>query len=143
MSKLLKAIGIIFAAGGALVVFYGMTFSSGLFSYILFFLGLVGMSIGFSLLTAGRGDQELEPPPPTVTEIRCTSPDCDFKEIRNFEEGDYVLKVLDKGCPKCEAEMVIEGIYVVREEEETEKGRFSVPQGQGEGPSPSNKNSVL
>lgn len=138
MSKLLKAIGLVFAAAGAIVVFYGMTFGSDLWSYVLFFLGLVGMSIGFSLLTAG-GDQEMEPPPPTVTEIRCSSPDCDFKEIRDFEEGDYVLKVLDKGCPKCEAEMVIEGIYVVREEEEAEQGRFSVPQGQGEGPPPSNK----
>ncbi|MBS3793658.1 MAG: hypothetical protein KGY80_02065 [Candidatus Thorarchaeota archaeon] len=143
MSKLLKAIGIVFAAAGAIVVFYGMTFGEDLWSYVLFFLGLVGMSIGFSLLTAGRGGEEMEPPPPTVTEIRCSSPDCDFKEIRDFEEGDYVLKVLDKGCPKCEAEMVIEGVYVVREEEEAEKGRFSVPQGQGEGPPPSNKHSMF
>ena len=58
--------------------------------------------------------KEEKPPPPTVTEIRCN--DCDFKEIRDFKKGDYVLKAVEETCPKCQTGMTIEGVYIIREE---------------------------
>jgi hypothetical protein len=86
---------------------------------LMLFLGSVVMVMGFSLLTArGGDDQTIKPPPPTVTEIQCDNTECGFKEIRDFEKGDYVLKVLDMPCPKCQGGLTIQGVYVVREEPE-------------------------
>nr|KXH74270.1 MAG: hypothetical protein AM325_12955 [Candidatus Thorarchaeota archaeon SMTZ1-45] len=67
-------------------------------------------------MTSGRQQKEEKPPPPTVTEIRCSS--CDFKEIRDFQKGDYVLKAVEATCPKCQGAMTIEGVYMVREDTE-------------------------
>ena len=49
-----------------------------------------------------------------MTEIRCGS--CEFKEIRDFMKGDYILKVVEEPCPKCQTKMTIEGVYIIREE---------------------------
>ncbi|MBD3405474.1 MAG: hypothetical protein GF411_04980 [Candidatus Lokiarchaeota archaeon] len=75
--------------------------------------------MGSSLLFAGRGQEEPEPEPPTVTELQCQEQDCDFKEIRDFKKGDFILKEVEQECPKCQGLMMIEGIYIVRKEEET------------------------
>ncbi len=120
MGIISKIIGAAFAGIGAVIVFYGMNADPTL-SLILWFVGLMIMSIGFSLITGGRKQTEQEPPPPTVTEIHCDNPECDFKEIRQFEKDDYVLKPLDAKCPKCSGNMTIEGVYVVREEKEEDK----------------------
>ncbi|TFG28985.1 hypothetical protein EU528_10345 [Candidatus Thorarchaeota archaeon] len=107
-----KLIGIVFAAAGFILLFFGMNDTSGL-SFVYSLLGLITMSFGFALLTAGKPKEE-KPPPPTVTEIRCN--DCDFKEIRDFKKGDYVLKPVEDACPKCQTGMTIEGVYIIREE---------------------------
>ncbi len=107
-----KLIGIALAAVGFVILFFGMSETTAM-SYVYSFLGLLVMSMGFALLTGGKRKEET-PPPPTVTEIRCN--DCDFKEIRDFKKGDYILKTVEEACPKCQTGMTIEGVYVIREE---------------------------
>ncbi len=114
MGVLSKVIGIVFAGIGFIILFYGMG-DTTLLSYVWSFLGLLVMSMGFALLTSGRPKEE-KPPPPTVTEIKCNA--CDFKEIRDFQKGDYILKPVEQTCPKCQSAMTIDGVYVIREEPE-------------------------
>jgi len=108
-----KILGLAFAASGFLILWWGMGVA-GLFSYVWSFIGMFVMAMGFALLTSGRQQKEEKPPPPTVTEIRCNS--CDFKEIRDFQKGDFILKTVETTCPKCQSAMTIEGVYIVREE---------------------------
>jgi len=51
-----------------------------------------------------------------ATTILCQK--CGFKNIRDFERGDYVFKDVDE-CPKCNEKMTIASIY--REAEEKDK----------------------
>jgi hypothetical protein len=122
MGKLSRIIGLIISASGALIIL--TTMNDPAQSYIWLFVGLLIISIGFNLLTAGRQQPQHKPPPPTITEIRCSNKSCDFKEIRNFQKGDYVLKPLDTKCPKCGSSMIIEGVYVVKEEDRKDKSKF-------------------
>ena len=116
MSVLTKVIGSLLTGTGMIVFLLG-TNTVTPYAFIWIIIGLLMMSMGFSLVTAGRGNPERKPPPPTVTEIRCDSKSCDFKEIRNFEKGDYILKPLTARCPKCNSSMTIQGVYMVKEEE--------------------------
>ncbi len=43
-------------------------------------------------------------------------PKCGFKNIREFERGDYIFKEVEE-CPKCEEKMMISSIYREAEEE--------------------------
>jgi hypothetical protein len=108
-----KILGLVFAGAGFIVLWWGMGTTDSL-SLLWSFIGMFVMATGFALLTSGRQQKEEKPPPPTVTEIRCSS--CDFKEIRDFQKGDYVLKAVETTCPKCQSSMTIEGVYIVREE---------------------------
>jgi len=54
--------------------------------------------------------------PKVFTLIQCSS--CDFKNIRDFEKGDYILKATG-ACPKCSGSSFISSIY--REVEEKEE----------------------
>jgi hypothetical protein len=110
-----KLLGLVFAAAGFFIVWWGMGSNDSL-SLLWSFIGMFVMAMGFAMLTAGRQQKEVKPPPPTVTEIRCSS--CDFKEIRDFQKGDYVLKAVEATCPKCQSTMTIEGVFIVREEPE-------------------------
>jgi hypothetical protein len=112
MGIISKILGIVLAAVGFIVLFFGMS-DTTIMAYVYSFLGLLIMSFGFALLTSGKPKEE-KAPPPTVTEIRCN--DCDFKEIRDFKKGDYILKVVEEICPKCQNGMTIEGVYIIREE---------------------------
>ena len=112
MGLISKLIGIALAIVGFILLFFGMNDPS-VMSYVYSLLGLIVMSLGFALLTAGRPKEE-KLPPPTVTEIRCNS--CDFKEIRDFKKGDFILKSVEDACPKCQTGMTIEGVYIIREE---------------------------
>ncbi len=114
MGVVSKILGVALAGVGFVTLFYGMSTADAL-SFLWSFMGLVIMSLGFALITGGR-QAEKKPPPPTVTEIRCGS--CDFKEIRDFKKGDYVLMPVEDACPKCQSSMTIEGVYIVREEPE-------------------------
>lgn len=50
---------------------------------------------------------------PVVTTIACKK--CGFKNIRDFQRGDYIFKEADP-CPKCNEKMSVASIY--REVEE-------------------------
>jgi len=52
--------------------------------------------------------------PKVFTSIECSG--CQFKDIREFQKGDYILK--DAGsCPKCTGQMMISAIYKEAEKE--------------------------
>ena len=112
MGIVTRVIGLGFTAVGAFVLFSSVG-TTDPFGLVWSFIGMFVMALGLSLMTAGR-EREKKPTPPTVTEIRCGS--CDFKEIRDFEKGDYILKPVEVACPKCQSPMTIEGVYMVREE---------------------------
>jgi hypothetical protein len=114
MGLISRIIGIIFAGSGIAILFFGS--SDPVWSFGYYILGLIMMSVGLTLVTS-RQSKEKKPPPPTVTEIRCGNPECTFKEIRDFQKGDYILKPMEAQCPKCQSAMTIHGVYVVREEE--------------------------
>lgn len=117
-----RLIGLVISAVGALLIF--MTYNDPTQSFIWLFIGLLIISIGFNLLTARGQARAHKPPPPTITEIRCSSTSCDFKEIRDFQKGDYILKPLETKCPKCGAQTIVEGVYVVKEEDQKSKSNF-------------------
>jgi hypothetical protein len=55
--------------------------------------------------------------PKTLTTIECRK--CGFKNVREFQRGDYVYKDLDK-CQKCDDRQIITAIYKeVKEKEKT------------------------
>ena len=47
------------------------------------------------------------------TTVQCSS--CDFKNVRDFQNGDYILKDADP-CPKCDSPSFISTIYRKAEE---------------------------
>lgn len=114
MGVITKLLGIAFVVAGGAMFFLGSSDQNLYFIY--YFLGLTIMAMGFSLLTAGSRKEE-KPTPPTVTEIACDNSECTFKEIRDFQKGDFILKPLETKCPKCQGSMTIQGVYMVREEE--------------------------
>lgn len=117
MGLISKLLGAVFVVTGGTLFFLGSGDPN--LGFLYYFLGLIVMAMGFSLITAGGGKKEETPPPPTVTEIRCDNLECTFKEIRDFQNGDFILKSLDMACPKCQGSMTIQGVYVVREEPPT------------------------
>jgi len=114
MGLISRLLGIIFLVTGGALFFLGQ--GDPVLGIFYYFGGIMVMAMGISLLTAGSGKKEEKPPPPTVTEIRCDNAECTFKEIRDFQNGDYILKALEAPCPKCQGSMTIHGVYVVREE---------------------------
>ncbi len=56
--------------------------------------------------------------PKVLTTLQCTG--CDFKNARNFERGDYVLKEAGE-CPKCKGSLIVASIYREVEKEEKEE----------------------
>ena len=109
-----RIIGLAFVAGGFFILWFGMNSPTDPLSLVYTFAGMFVLAMGFTLVTSRGKKKEKTPPPPTVTEIRCNI--CDFKEIRDFQMGDYVLKPVETSCPKCQSAMTIEGVYIVREE---------------------------
>lgn len=73
-------------------------------------IGFIGLAISAYLLLQTkrkplRGTFEM---PHVVTTILCQK--CGFKNIRDFERGDYVFKETEP-CPKCNDNMMIAAIY--------------------------------
>lgn len=46
----------------------------------------------------------------SITVIKCSNRDCNFREEREFRHGDYVFKE-DGNCPKCNSILLIDSIY--------------------------------
>lgn len=84
--------------------------SENLNSYSLLAIGFFGLALAVYVLLQTRGAHtsvtlEL---PRVITTVEC--PKCDFKNIRDFERGDYIFKETEP-CQKCEEKMRITAIY--------------------------------
>jgi len=81
-------------------------------------IGFIGLAISaYMLLQAQRKPlQAALEMPKVVTTILCQK--CGFKNIRDFERGDYIFKDTEP-CPKCNEKMMVTSIY--REVTEKEK----------------------
>lgn len=88
-------------------------------------IGFIGLALStYMLLQTRRRIQKftLEAQPITTT-IICQK--CGFKNVRNFERGDYILKELGK-CTKCEGTMMISAIYrEIKEKRRREEKTFT------------------
>jgi len=85
--------------------FINMVFSIGaiiLSAYLLIQMRKQPMSLGFEQTKV-------------YTVLRCSN--CDYKNIREFQNGDYVLKKAEL-CPKCNNQTFISTIYREATEEE-------------------------
>jgi len=56
---------------------------------------------------------------PLSTTLQCQK--CGFKNVREFQRGDFVFKQTDQACPKDNEKMMISAIY--REVKEKEKAK--------------------
>jgi hypothetical protein len=79
-------------------------------------------SIGFMLICLGATliqmqKKPTEPIRQTLTILICNL--CGLTKVRNYEQGDFVFKRMDK-CDKCEDMMEVKQIYSVRLKKPTE-----------------------
>jgi len=89
--------------------------------YIVLLFGFLGAAIiTYTLVQMRRRLSRLKIViPPVTTTIECKK--CNFKNIREFQRGDYIFKEVEP-CQKCSDKMMITAIY--REVKEKEKDRF-------------------
>jgi len=89
--------------------------SAGYFTLI----GSIGLALSvYMLLQIQRKPSRVAfEMPRVITTILCQK--CGFKNIRDFQRGDYIFKEAEP-CPKCNEKMTIASIY--REVKEKEKG---------------------
>ncbi len=93
---------------------------NGLWLAVIGIVGLVVSTYGFSLLIQTRktAPQLILKPQKVLTEVLCQK--CGFKNIREFQRGDYILQDSET-CPKCNEKMIIDSIYrEVKKEEKSE-----------------------
>lgn len=108
----------------SLVVLYqgweALQIGNELWGYYLL-IGFIGLALStYMLLQTRRRMQRftLETQPINTT-IVCSQ--CGFKNVRNFERGDFILKELGQ-CTKCEGTTMISAIYrEVKEKRKEEK----------------------
>ncbi|MEM3378229.1 MAG: hypothetical protein QXV09_05980 [Candidatus Bathyarchaeia archaeon] len=85
----------------------------------LLIIGLIAMALSLYVMVQSRkrlADIRIEAPK-VMTTIECKK--CGFKNVREFQRGDFVFKELDP-CQKCNEKMLITAIYKeVREREKT------------------------
>lgn len=75
----------------------------------LMMLGIIGLGASaYLLLQTRRPPRLIFEPQKVTTTVQCEK--CDFKNIRAFEQGDYIFKELEP-CPKCDENMMITEIY--------------------------------
>ena len=84
----------------------------------LVIIGFVALGLSTYVLMQSRtraAAMKIETPQ-TLTTVECKK--CGFKNVREFQRGDYVFKELDK-CQKCDDRQIITAIY--KEVKEKEK----------------------
>jgi len=84
-------------------------------------IGSIGLALSVYMLlqTQRKPSRVAFEMPQVITTILCQK--CGFKNIRDFQRGDYVFKDAEP-CPKCNEKMMIASIY--REVKEKEKERL-------------------
>lgn len=119
-SSLLIAIILVFIALSVVAFYLGieaiLNERDGSFFLLIGFSGLALST--YMLLQSRRKTLKIVFKPYKIaTTILCQK--CGFKNIREFERGDYIFKENVEECPKCKDKMTIASIY--REAEEKEK----------------------
>ena len=73
-------------------------------------IGFIGLAISAYMLLQFRRkpSRAAFEMPKVITTILCQK--CGFKNIRDFESGDYIFKETES-CPKCSEKMMISAIY--------------------------------
>lgn len=87
-------------------------------------VGFVGLALSTYMLFQTRRHAQrftLESQP-VLTTVICGK--CGFKNVRNFERGDYILKDLGK-CTKCEGTTIVSAIYREIKEKRREERVFT------------------
>ncbi len=94
----------------ALVLAVNIFGSNDIAAYYLLLIGFLGMALSaYVLLQTRKRIKRLGiKAPPITTTIECGK--CGFKNIREFQRGDYVFKEVDS-CQKCNENMLITAIY--------------------------------
>lgn len=94
----------------ALVLAVKIFGSNDIAAYYLLLIGFLGMALSaYVLLQTRKRIKRLSiKAPPITTTIECGK--CGFKNIREFQRGDYVFKEVDS-CQKCNVNMLITAIY--------------------------------
>ena len=79
-------------------------------SYSFLAVGFFGLALSGYMLLQSRGKpmRVILEMPRVITTLEC--PKCDFKNIRDFQRGDYIFKETGP-CQKCEEKMTITAIY--------------------------------
>jgi hypothetical protein len=79
-------------------------------SYSFLAVGFFGLALsGYMLLqTRAKPMRTILEMPRVITTLEC--PKCDFKNIRDFQRGDYIFKETGP-CQKCDEKMKITAIY--------------------------------
>jgi predicted membrane protein len=84
----------------------------------LLVIGFIAMTVAAYMLLQSRkhvATMKIEAPK-VMTTVECRK--CGFKNVREFQRGDFVFKELEK-CQKCDDKMIITAIY--KEVKEKEK----------------------
>ena len=76
----------------------------------LMLIGFIGLALSaYMLLQIQRKPSRVAfEMPRVITTILCQK--CGFKNIRDFQRGDYIFKEAEP-CPKCNEKMMIDSIY--------------------------------
>ena len=84
----------------------------------LMLIGFIGLALSAYMLlqTKKKPLRAAFEMPRVITTILCQK--CGFKNVRDFQRGDYIFKETEL-CPKCNEKMMITSIY--REVQEKEK----------------------
>ena len=119
-SSLLMAIVLVFLALSVVAFYFGIeAILSGGDGSLLLLIGFSGVALSAYMLlqTRRKMPRIIFKPYQIATTILCQK--CGFKNIREFQRGDYIFKEDVEECPKCKEKMMIASIY--REAEEKEK----------------------
>jgi len=85
---------------------------TGDFTQATYFLmmGVIGLSLSAYMLlqTRSRAPRSIFEPLRVSTTITCKK--CGFKNVRDFQRGDYIFKETE-ACPKCSEGTMITSIY--------------------------------
>jgi hypothetical protein len=84
--------------------------SEDLNAYSFLAIGFFGLALSVYMLLQTRGNPvtQIVELPKVITTLEC--PKCNFKNIRDFQRGDYIFKEAGP-CQKCEEKMTITAIY--------------------------------
>lgn len=120
ISSLFLAIIVITLALSIVAIFSGVTaYINGDTGtvYPSLLIGVSGLALSAYMLfqTRRRTLQFTIKMQPVTTTLLCQK--CGFKNLREFERGDYIFKEAEE-CPKCKEEMQISSIYREAEDKE-------------------------